>query len=1118
MNALNPASDFAARFVFGTAQTLWSGTLLAGAAWAVCKLLPRLPAGVRGALWWIVCARFVVGILGAGLAPTPAFAIRLPAFWQAPPQGARRLPAEPSPPVLQTGPQVPNAAQTPTPAPPSTNAAPVSPPADASAPAKTAPLPVPALPQMFLWLWAVGFLGRIALSGIAARRLRKTLGAARQIKGDDADADARALWEAAQKAARTIHHFPVVPRLFLSDAACDALVTGGFAPAILISKSDMTRLTTGELSLILAHEIAHIRRGDLLWGIVPHLAAHLFWFWPPALWACREWGVSCEAACDKDAARAAQTSPRTYGELLLKLGASQSAAPSFAALPASSSFRLLQRRIVMLHLSPVPRSWARRITSGIGVAALVCALPLFLLPVRFAAVAAPAADTFAYAGGYSSFSETNYDLMKPWAVCSDRLQNLDFASGLAHWEQSPNDQEGGFEIGVQTIKAPTPGPSAVVYRNASATGKIGNYVQSDGTLGQYIRPLSLRGKRVRFSAWVKPENAGGGKVFLHLISPTIRQDWEISDWDLVGTKNWKKRTYVFDVPRDADGLGFGVKVFGGGKIWLHAPTFEMVNNTVPVTPPTNTSRAAVAPPYTTTNNDTNKPWSDYPDAPQNLNFDNNLSGWSQTEGDKTRGYTIAAQTIKAPTSKASGLLSGSDSGQNKEGFLAQYARPDLFRGKRVRYSAWVKTEAAQASGFWLRMDTPSWQKAWNMSNAPITGSTDWVKISYVFDVPNDAQGFAFGTNLKGSGKIWLHAPAFEIVPETVPVSDPAFDSSPDGQRTFNQDAANPTNLQFENGLSGWWNDNPDHNADKNYAIGLDSAANPPTGTTSAFIQSIINAPQSYGTLAQNTQATNLRGKRVRFSTTLKTSDAQAAGFWIVVHAGENSTGYNRRSNPITGTTKWTKYETIITIPKNAEGISFGIDLTGTGKVWTNGFSFEVLPDAPPDTKPNPAPAASVPLENPTNLRFQNGLAGWWNHNPERTAGENYQIVMDTQSGYVPGEPVALLQNKVPRPQNYGTLAQTTAAKNLRGKSVRFSADLKTEAAQSAQLWTSVQSPGRTDENSGAVAFPSVTGWKHWEKIMDVPRDATSVSFGISLRGVGKVWVKGFAFESVGDAP
>ena len=65
---------------------------------------------------------------------------------------------------------------------------------------------------------------------------------------------------------------------------------------------------------------------------------------------------------------------------------------------------------------------------------------------------------------------------------------------------------------------------------------------------------------------------------------------------------------------------------------------------------------------------------------------------------------------------------------------------------------------------------------------------------------------------------------------------------------------------------------------------------------------------------------------------------------------------------------------------------------------------------------------------------------------------------------------------------------------------------------------------RVDQRTKAVAFDNMedrsikgtTGWRRCDVILDVPKDATGVSFGVLLAGTGEVWRSSTKFDVVGD--
>jgi hypothetical protein len=78
-----------------------------------------------------------------------------------------------------------------------------------------------------------------------------------------------------------------------------------------------------------------------------------------------------------------------------------------------------------------------------------------------------------------------------------------------------------------------------------------------------------------------------------------------------------------------------------------------------------------------------------------------------------------------------------------------------------------------------------------------------------------------------------------------------------------------------------------------------------------------------------------------------------------------------RDRQIKGTTKWTKYEIVLDIPINSNSMNFGVLIYGTGKVWLDNLSFEVLGES--TEKFNDSLNIGISnkiLSKPTNLNFE----------------------------------------------------------------------------------------------------------------------------------------------------
>ena len=163
-------------------------------------------------------------------------------------------------------------------------------------------------------------------------------------------------------------------------------------------------------------------------------------------------------------------------------------------------------------------------------------------------------------------------------------------------------------------------------------------------------------------------------------------------------------------------------------------------------------------------------------------------GWF-VAGSKPTEYESGIDTVAAYNGHPSAYLKAKVSSVEGFGTLMQDFRADHYLGKRVRFSAFVKTERAQDwAGLWMRVDKESKQLAFdNMQDRSIKGTTDWKQYDVVLDVPQNATGIFFGVLLSGTGAVWLSEAKFEIVGPNVLTTNGVAQSKQD----------EPMNLDFE---------------------------------------------------------------------------------------------------------------------------------------------------------------------------------------------------------------------------------------------------------------------------------------------------------------------------------
>ena len=109
------------------------------------------------------------------------------------------------------------------------------------------------------------------------------------------------------------------------------------------------------------------------------------------------------------------------------------------------------------------------------------------------------------------------------------------------------------------------------------------------------------------------------------------------------------------------------------------------------------------------------------------------------------------------------------------GSMLQCFRGEQYLGKRIRFSANVKSagidEYGDWAGLWYRADKGTqWLAFDNMQDRPIKGASAWRNYEVVLDIPHDSTGSCFGILLAGSGSVWINSVKLEVVSINVPVT------------------------------------------------------------------------------------------------------------------------------------------------------------------------------------------------------------------------------------------------------------------------------------------------------------------------------------------------------------
>ena len=166
--------------------------------------------------------------------------------------------------------------------------------------------------------------------------------------------------------------------LRVSDAISSPITVGALRAMVLLPVSAITLLGPDELEVVLAHELAHVRRADFFWNLVQTLVETLFFFHPAVWWISGRVRHERELCCD-DLALKICPNPVVYASALFHLEEHRSRQMHLAmALDGHQSPQTLRMRIARIlgESMPLNRSRSLRPFSAAAVFAAVIVLML----------------------------------------------------------------------------------------------------------------------------------------------------------------------------------------------------------------------------------------------------------------------------------------------------------------------------------------------------------------------------------------------------------------------------------------------------------------------------------------------------------------------------------------------------------------------------------------------------------------------------------------------------------------------------------------------------------------------------------------------------------------------
>lgn len=151
------------------------------------------------------------------------------------------------------------------------------------------------------------------------------------------------------------------------------------------------------------------------------------------------------------------------------------------------------------------------------------------------------------------------------------------------------------------------------------------------------------------------------------------------------------------------------------------------------------------------------------------------AGWFKN-GSATSSYAVGVDQNQSYNGLPSAYVKSTVPSVDGFGGMMQSSSAADYAGKRIRYTAWVRTEDVGDGGghLWLRVDGQQSGQTLgfdNMDNRSLKGTTEWQQQSIVLDVPPEAKAVAFGFFVAGTGQMWTNSGKIEEVGPEVPATN-----------------------------------------------------------------------------------------------------------------------------------------------------------------------------------------------------------------------------------------------------------------------------------------------------------------------------------------------------------
>jgi hypothetical protein len=247
---------------------------------------------------------------------------------------------------------------------------------------------------------------------------------------------------------------------------------------------------------------------------------------------------------------------------------------------------------------------------------------------------------------------------------------------------------------------------------------------------------AFRGRRVRASVWVRTDGVTSRGDFWVRAQPqgaaVDAPGLAHGSQRLLPTADFTRYEVVVDVPPGTGRLELGLGIAGPGELWMDGVRVELVGAAVAPTP--------------------------------SVGDESQCDGW-MLSGAGRGDYTIMRDGVVTHDSRSSVALLPIRSPSGRYAMIIRDFDASPLRGRRVRASAWVRTEGITSRGeFWVRAQgagSPAEGQGLASGGRPLAPTSDFARYEVELVVPPGAMVLQVGIGLAGGGRLWVEGARVE---------------------------------------------------------------------------------------------------------------------------------------------------------------------------------------------------------------------------------------------------------------------------------------------------------------------------------------------------------------------